>query len=97
MNALQEALDVTENMYAAALRSAWDELDELHRRQTVLVDLALQKIESVEDASILRRIKELTDQVIELAEQHRQELGKQLVQMKKGGDVQNAYMKNINR
>jgi len=96
MDRLQEGLDITENMYAAALQSAWDDVRVLQQRQSALLNL-LSDVNSLEEANTLSRIKELTDQVIELAEQHRLQLGKELVQMKKGGDAQNAYLKNSNR
>lgn len=94
-DALLEALDVTEDMYIAALQTDWDVLAELLRRQTALLDAPSPNRDAQQKAEILGKIKELTDQVIELAEQYRDDLGKQLIQIKKGGDVKSAYLQNL--
>ena len=90
---LKELMDVTENMYVAAMQSEWDELDQLQQCQTSLLQSC--SISSLqENASLVQRISDVTKQVVELAECHKQEIAVQLLEFKKNSNAQNAYLQN---
>lgn len=91
---LSAVLDVTESMYVAAMQSAWEELDVLQQRQAAMIKAFSMKSVSVADRDALQNIADLTHQTVELAETHKEALRDELVQLKKKGGAQNAYLQN---
>lgn len=91
---LTAALTLTEAMFLAAINSDWEELDALQHQQSSKIKALSITSAAESEQDQLHRISELTLQVIELAEQHRQELGRELAQIIKTGSVRNAYLQN---
>jgi hypothetical protein len=80
-------------MYVAAMAAEWDELDVLQQQQAALIKQTVSE-NLATNTEVLQRVTELTHLVIDIAEAHRLELYDDLMQLKKNGSAQNAYLQN---
>ncbi len=92
-NLLDEVVNLTEAMYVAAMAAEWDELDVLQQQQAALIKQTVSE-NLATNTEVLQRVTELTHLVIDIAEAHRLELYDDLMQLKKNGSAQNAYLQN---
>jgi len=92
-DSLKEIMEITENMYVAALQSEWDNLNELQCKQALLIKSCTFS-SMQENVAMLQKVGDLTKQVVELAEIHQREIGEQLLEFKKNSSAQNAYLQN---
>jgi hypothetical protein len=90
---LDEVVNLTEAMYVAAMAAEWDELDVLQQQQAALIKQTVSE-NLATNTEVLQRVTELTHLVIDIAEAHRLELYDDLMQLKKNGSAQNAYLQN---
>ena len=93
---LQQLLALSEQMLVLALEGDWDGLSHLEIEQGILareIFVAVQAC-STDEQILITRVNALIIQVIELAEQNRAALAEEMKQLKKGNEVQHAYLQN---
>lgn len=92
---LDEVVNLTESMYVAAMAAEWDELDHLQQQQAALIKQGVFETDVAgKNHEVLQKVVELTHLVIDIAETHRLQLYDELMQLKKNGNAQNAYLQN---
>ena len=92
---LDEVVNLTESMYVAAMAAEWDEVGFLQQQQAKLIKQGVFETNAINaNNEVLKKVSELTNLVIEMAEAHGLELYDELMQLKKNGSAQSAYLQN---
>ncbi len=94
---VQSLLDLSERMLVQALSGEWDALGACQDEQGALAKDIFQGVTecSFVEREIITKITDITAQVVTLMERHKAEIADQLKQLRKGGEVNNAYLQHI--
>lgn len=88
---LAAVLECSERMCSAARAGRWDDLTLLERERRTLLDELFSAEETVVDASVLRRLTEMNDEIIVLGARHRDELHRALEEGRTRRRAADAY------
>ena len=93
----ETAYTQAEEMLCAALNDDWDEFSKLQVLQdTLIADFFREKKElTLAEQNELKKLGNIFEQVIDMAESKKSEINDKLIQLKKSKRVQKAYSNNL--